>query len=515
MQQFFKSALLFILLSISAYPQNYWEKINSPTTKNLNSIAFVDSLNGWVSSETGFIIHTSDGGESWDTQFTNDSLNIVNLFFVNGLLGYAAAWSSLYPPYGTYILKTTNAGLNWNKELFGIGEKFVNSFYFLDSLTGFAVGYPGVFIRTSDGGSTWNSVRLDSSVLSGFPPYTIKFYNQQYGYACGGVRDVAGVVWRTTDGGINWSTVVDNLASEPLFDIQIFDSLNVTVMGGDPEYGASVVNTTDGGENWAYTLLGVFWYPVSLAFRTSTEGWAPLGVQQKFLYTTDSGNHWIELDTPDSTNITRIEFTDSTHGFGIGGNGNIIKYVYPVVPVELTSFIASAEKNNILLNWSTATEVNNHGFEIQREKDNSGWSTIGFKEGQGTSSEPEAYSYTDRDLPSGKYLYRLKQVDFDGSYKYSKTVIIETKPLDFSLAQNYPNPFNPVTTIKYQIPQKSLVTLKVYNVLGKEVSTLVNEVKPEGVYHVEFNGIDLPSGIYFCKIQAGTFTLVRKMILLK
>ena len=193
---------------------------------------------------------------------------MINIFFLDNQIGWASALSQFYEPYGTFMLKTTNGGINWNSEFLRIGEVFVNSFYFLDSLTGFAVGYPRVFHRTTDGGSNWLPVNLDSSFYSGLPPYTIKFYSPQYGFACGGVRDVRGVVWRTKDGGLSWSTVVDTLTLEPLYDLHIFDSLNVIAMGGDPEFGTSQITTTDGGNTWDYTALGIFYYPYSIGFRT-------------------------------------------------------------------------------------------------------------------------------------------------------------------------------------------------------------------------------------------------------
>ena len=316
------------ILNFTAFPQNFWTKINSPTSKLLNSIVFTDSLNGWVAGDSGLIIHTSNGGEDWETQFANDSLNVINLFFLNDQIGWGSAWSNYYDIYGTFILTTSNGGLNWNSKYLSIGEVFVNSFYFLDTLNGFALGSPRVFHKTTNGGLNWRPVNLDSSVASGFPPHTIKFYSPKYGYACGGLHDIIGVVWRTTDGGENWTTVVDNLLSEPLYDLHIFDSLHVIVMGGDPEYGASQVVTTDGGDTWEYTSLGILGFASDISFRTDTEGWAPLVTQQKLLYTSDSGVNWNIYDTPDSTSITKICFPDSLHGFGVGNNGNIIKYVY-------------------------------------------------------------------------------------------------------------------------------------------------------------------------------------------
>lgn len=188
-----------------------------------------------------------------------------------------------------------------------------------------------------------------------------------------------------------------------------------------------------------------------------------------------------------------------------------------VVPVELVSFSASVSLNDVELTWATATEINNQGFYIERKSAASEWANVGFVEGNGTSTETRFYSFTDKDVKSGIYSYRLKQVDFDGTFRYYELageVEIEI-PLAYSLSQNYPNPFNPSTKISWQIKNDGLVTIKVYDQLGKEVVTLVNEEKPAGSYEVEFNASSLASGVYYYKITAGSFVDTKKMILMK
>lgn len=194
-------------------------------------------------------------------------------------------------------------------------------------------------------------------------------------------------------------------------------------------------------------------------------------------------------------------------------------YIYDStnVPVELMSFTASAAANFVTLSWVTATELNNHGFEIERSSDRSIWRTVGFVEGKGTTTETQYYSYSDElgNIESSKLYYRLKQVDFNGSFEYSDIIEVVTAPSEFSLSQNYPNPFNPVTTIKYNIPVNSFITLRVFDVLGNEVSILINEQKPAGKYEIEFDASGLPSGIYYYQLKTGEFVSTKKMILLK
>ncbi|WP_348344684.1 T9SS type A sorting domain-containing protein, partial [Ignavibacterium sp.] len=195
------------------------------------------------------------------------------------------------------------------------------------------------------------------------------------------------------------------------------------------------------------------------------------------------------------------------------------------LPVELKSFTASVEDKSVKLKWVTATEINNFGFEVERSLisdggNNLSWEKIGFVSGSGNSNSEKSYSFTDLH-PSGgsKFSYRLKQIDNNGKYIYSNVIEIELIPAVFELSQNYPNPFNPSTKIRFSIPnvgfELAQTVLKVYDVLGNEVATLVNEEKPAGIYEVEFNASKLSSGIYFYKLSAGAFTDIKKMTLIK
>ncbi|MGE5365164.1 MAG: T9SS type A sorting domain-containing protein [Bacteroidota bacterium] len=188
-----------------------------------------------------------------------------------------------------------------------------------------------------------------------------------------------------------------------------------------------------------------------------------------------------------------------------------------VLPVELTSFNAAIAGSSVSLKWNTATEINNHGFEIERKTAaNAGWEKIGFVEGHGNSNSPLNYSYADAKAPKGSLSYRLKQIDNDGKYTYSSIVEVANNIVEkFELAQNYPNPFNPSTKIKFSLPEKSAVSLRVFNSLGQEVSTLVNGEMEAGTHEASFNASGLPSGIYVCKISAGKYSAVRKMMMIK
>jgi hypothetical protein len=187
-----------------------------------------------------------------------------------------------------------------------------------------------------------------------------------------------------------------------------------------------------------------------------------------------------------------------------------------VIPVELTSFAASSKGVEVELSWTTATETNNQGFKIERMNAGGSFEQVGYVAGFGTTTEPKAYSFIDSKLEAGSYTYRLKQIDFDGTFSYSEEVnVVVELPLEYALEQNYPNPFNPSTTIKYSIAEDGLVKIAVFNMLGEEVATLVNTQQKAGRYEVNFNANGLASGVYVYRIETANFTASKKLMLMK
>ncbi|HEY3251117.1 MAG TPA: T9SS type A sorting domain-containing protein [Ignavibacteria bacterium] len=194
------------------------------------------------------------------------------------------------------------------------------------------------------------------------------------------------------------------------------------------------------------------------------------------------------------------------------------------LPVTLSSFTAAVEKNNVKLNWTTEYEMNNSGFRIERKntKDNI-WKEIWFIAGQGTTNNLHQYSFEDKKLQVSTYKYRLKQIDFNGNFEYFELEgdVVIGKPVEFNISQNYPNPSNPKSKIDYQIPFDGSVKIKIYDLVGREVITLINENKVAGYYTVEFDGSNLSSGAYFYRVDAKdasashSITKTMKMILVK
>ena len=217
--------------------------------------------------------------------------------------------------------------------------------------------------------------------------------------------------------------------------------------------------------------------------------------------------------------LDNVTYGNTTIGYAISNEGNVIKSIQSVsaIPVELTSFTASVNnEGDVILKWSTATEVNNQLFDIERKSENGRYTTIGSLDGYGTTTEPQEYSYIDNTVGTGTYNYRLKQIDFGGQFEYSDEIEVEVNgPLTFALEQNYPNPFNPSTSIKYSVPENGFVKLSVYNLVGEEISVLVNEIVDAGFHEATFNAANLPSGTYFYSLQTVNSIQTKKMVLLK
>ncbi|MBN1634592.1 MAG: S8 family serine peptidase [Ignavibacteria bacterium] len=209
-------------------------------------------------------------------------------------------------------------------------------------------------------------------------------------------------------------------------------------------------------------------------------------------------------------------------------NNDPSKFVFRVslqsdspLPVVLESFTSSVAANNVKLNWITASEENNSGFEIQkteyRSQETEVWNKVGFVKGNGSKNSATNYSFEEKNLQTGKYKYRLKQIDYNGNYKYFELAgVVEVGvPAKFDLSQNYPNPFNPVTKINFALPQSGLVSLKIYDVLGKEIAVVINEMKDAGYYTVSFDASGLSSGVYFYRLSSNGFSSVKRMVVLK
>ena len=402
-----------------------WIKLQSPVNVTLRKLSFVDSLTGWATGEAGNIIHTTDGGNSWKIQNSPVQTFITDIFFIDKYLGWAITENDVFP-FNSIILRTTNSGNDWSAENFPDSSKYLKTVFFFDSLNGFVGGSDINY--TTDGGNSWVTADIDSSIYLGFPVRNFIFLNRQQGYACGGFTDQAGVIWRTTNSGFNW--LANGVSVDEVLDIHILDSLNAITLSGDPEgrFPTADLKTTNAGVSWSNDTLSFSCLSFAIDFRTYNEGWSASGYQ--FLTTTNRGELWIEFATPDSAVIYDLQFTDARNGYAVGQDGVILKFDPTLV---------GAKDNLIPIN-------------------------------------------------------------------------------DFILYQNYPNPFNPFTKIGFEIADRGFVSLKIYDVLGNEVATLVHEEKLSGKYEVDFNMDQInsfSSGVFFYQLRSEKFTITKKMIYLK
>jgi len=288
---------------------------------------------------------------------------------------------------------------------------------------------------------------------------------------------------------------------------------------GKTVYAADDGSLANGGGVRKYTSPTAWTSPYTYNYTLNNFSGGERGIIGDFtginpiLYTIRQDTLFSVTDAGDSTASLNFLAAAGTN-YVFRGIAAVPNYI---VPVELSSFTSSVTDNSVSLRWSTVYEENNSGFDIERKSTRNDWTKISTVSGNGTTNNPHSYIFEDKNLASGKYNYRLKQIDYNGNYKYyelSNEVEIGN-PEKYSLAQNYPNPFNPSTTINYELPKNNFVSLKVYDMMGREVANLVDQNQDAGFYSVKFDASKLSSGIYFYKIQASDFTAVKKLTLVK
>jgi len=413
-----------LLLIPAAISQGTWQRIAVPTGQNLRSVCFADSLTGWIAGDSGTIIHTTDGGKNWSFQQSNTFNNIVHIFFLNQNLGWAVAHNFSSVPYGTLLLRTWDGGYNWTSHNYPAEDIFMNCVFYLDSLTGWMGGSPHAIVRTVDGGYTWQDVTVDTSLLAFFPVLSIKFYNYNWGYASGGLFEIAGVTWRTSDGGDTWFAIdATDAPADEIHEIHLFDSVTVMGAGGDPDFGFGVgmIRTFDGGSNWEYEEVGIQGNAFDLDFRNDDEAWAPLGSRAKLIYSLDGGDSWAEIATPESTMIFDMTFPDSLHGYGVGMDGAILKYLPPVYVGIKTTVEPDPVKIRIYPNPVRESTIIDYQLSIDGEVRISVYDPAGSLVMTSYAGEQTKGSHSIRlltgDMPKGVYICVIQLQDPDGKPK--------------------------------------------------------------------------------------------------
>ena len=341
---------------------------------------------------------------------------------------------------------------------------------FIDELNGWTVGYTfwpqqgGVILRTTDGGISWDSTQTTNWLFS------LYFIDSQIGWAVGWV----GTILHTTNGGIDWAT--QNSRTDCDFQtVHFIDPL----VGWAAGYGGIVVKTSDGGNNWETLISDAFCSCDDIYFTDSLNGWVVGGNPGNILKSTDGGQSWFIQVESWQMYLQDIYFINSQCGWIVGDYGiNILPYSCGII------FVTSDGGEN----WTELHKGTYGSFSTVIFSDiNMGW------------------------IAGGCAILKTT----NGGVSFIEEQEIDEIPNTILVFQNYPNPFNPKTKIKYQIPELSFVRLKVYDVLGSEIETLVNEEKPAGNYEVKFDATNLPSGIYFYRLHTGDYISTKKMVLIK
>ena len=426
MTRYILIVIFLVFFTSLNYSQQYWIRQNSPTNFNLRKCFFVDSLTGWIAGDSGVIIKTTNGGINWQTQNSQIKSYITTVFFLNKRLGWGMAWDFSGGFYGTIMLKTTNGGTNWDTTQYPISDTYLRTITFQDSLIGYVGGYPLSLLKTTNGGINWFNCPKDSTPISGFPINNFAFYNNKFGFACGGIMDIAGVVWKTTNYGNYWTTYI--AASEPVNAIVFQDSLRAIGVCGDYEYGPSIIRTSNAGINWSYTNLGTFGVPTALSFRTQLEGWAPVTYNMTMYMTSDGGNNWKEFATPDSSFIFDLMFTDKRNGYAVGDNGVILKYNTTLIGITnnnntelpLIPHLYQNYPNPFNPSTNISYEIPDYSYVILKIYNNLGQEIRTLYNGFQKKGNYNI-KYLENSLPSGVYYYKLIIKGLNSNKEFSET----------------------------------------------------------------------------------------------
>lgn len=513
----------------------------------------------YLAGDLGSFYKSTNNGSTWQTPTVNAKLDFIQGIYANQSGKIIAVGSPSTPTTGQQIIVSSNGGDTWNSFSLTAADADLRSITMIDQSTGYTVGSSGSIWKTTNGGFNWikYSGSTTEQAFNG-----VDFYNAQYGFTAGNNGEawkttdggntwtsLTGIIpndyfnsvdmvsptttfvlgyaiYKTTDGGATWLTITPSLPDSPPSKLKMLNESIGVLVGPTGFFGNTpfVFKTTDGGNTWNsmnFTFSGASKL-YDFEFRTADD-LVVVGNAGGVFHTSDNGANWTQFNVGLSnfsfgSQVLGVTFSGPNEAIVAGAGAQIVKIQLPnVVPVELVSFTCEVNNPNVKLHWVTASELNNQGFEIGRKTAESNiWQTIGHLPGKGTTTNSTDYFFNDDNLAPAVYNYRIKQIDYDGTFEYSDIITADlTSPTAYSLEQNYPNPFNPSTNISYSIPNSSFVTLKVYDILGNEVAALVNQTQAAGKHTVSFDAGNLSNGVYLYSIKADNFTNIKKMILMK
>ncbi|MGA7161884.1 MAG: T9SS type A sorting domain-containing protein [Bacteroidota bacterium] len=511
LKTFYLISMTAILGPIGSIAQTSWYSPET-TTDELNTVFFVDSLHGWVGGSlttggAGVIRTTTDGGITWIIQSMPATGSINRIVFLSSTIGFAVSGNGA-------ILKTTNAGTTWVRKRSGIG---LQSVFFFDSQHGWACGGDTV-LSTTDQGETWTaSVAADAIAL-----WDISFSTLQVGYAVG----LYATCYKSTNGGASWNSATAPLSGVSLYGISFPTASKGVVVGG-----SGIARSTNAGSSWAIVYNSGGTQLNCVSFADSLHGWA-VGTDQ-IVATADGGNTWVTQSWPTPHNyLMAVNGPDKNHPWVVGSQ-IILTITNKAIPTP--EFFTSTSS----LDFGTVATGKTGKDSIYIVNQGTGDLIISSI----VSPNPQfTLSPTNADIPPSTGLYfvvtfapldsstQSEYIGFvDNAAGSPQSIYVlgnegtstgiarehDLQPKSFSVSQNYPNPFNPTTVITYQLPASTLVTLNVYDELGRLVRTLVDERQSSGIHSISFDGGSLVSGVYFYRLSAGNFVSTKKLMILK
>jgi len=517
-----------------------YELFTNSSGQSNKEVQFIDSLRGWILVDPGSILRTTNSGLNWASyNITPGGFNYNDMYFADSLNGWIC---------GTYgeIYHTSNSGINWVVQRgYQGGSPYSDlySMYFKDLNTGFISKYSGDILKTTNGGNNW--------FYSYYPPTgnitSIKFCNIKTGW----IISDDGSIWKSFNGGFNWSN--QYTAQSTLNSLIVIDSQLVYCSGNS----GSFLKTTNSGNNWTEQNIGSNNLN-SIFFINSNSGWVS-GNNGDLKKTTNAGQNWITINSNTNKNLNQVLFINDNTGFVIGDsvilksinagqNWNILSFInhkltsiffqnpqnlfltgnyvtgsFP--PYDWRHLFKSTDFGNTwVLNFSSYNTDRGYFNTVCFSDSLTGW--IGADDGIfKTNNSGTSWYLWNSTYSINNICFKENNIGWMVGKNsmifttYENTVNIQNKNQiivsNYKLFQNYPNPFNPKTNIKYQIKNNSFVSIKIFDILGKEVETLVNEKQSSGIYEVSWDASQYPSGVYFYRLITDGFTDTKKMILLK
>ena len=470
-----------------------WTSINSPVTSTVFSFSFINATTGVAACEDGKFIKTTNGGTNWVLQIpppTNYNRLSTVKYFPSGVIYTSGIYGN--------NMKSTDAGATWTSLVNGINS-YIFSSYFLNANSGFASMTAGYILKTTNGGTNWAEylTPTSSSNITG-----LQFIDANTGFAIAAFTN--DVLLKTTDAGNNWFTLT--IGNNGYASYVQFLNANTGIV----QTYNKTLRTTNGGNNW--TLIDTVLYSqYGLQFVNALTGYSINynSPNTTFRKTTNGGLNWSLLSgTLPNVLSTTFKFINTSTGYATGG-GNMFKTTDGGNAWALLSSIGGSSDVMYLLDSNSILVGGTYG-ELRKSTDGGlSFTVVPFVSTNGITTMSFINSMTGWVMGQGGMIVKTNDILTGNSGFVSQT------PNSFILSQNYPNPFNPSTVIRFQLSVVGKVTLKVYDILGKEVATLVNGVKNAGNYSVEFNASNLTSGVYFYKLESNGFSEVKKMMLIK